>query len=60
LLNSVGAADQRPTAPQIQAVNEKCEALEKTLELWKSFNDGLKAENLFEVAGGGGLWGWVS
>jgi photosystem II stability/assembly factor-like uncharacterized protein len=49
LLNSVEAADQRPTAPQIQAVNEKCEALEKTLELWKSFNDGLKAENLLKL-----------
>jgi hypothetical protein len=49
LLNSVEAADQRPTAPQIQAVNEKCEALGKTLGLWKSFNDGLKAENLLTL-----------
>ena len=36
LLNGVEAADQRPTAPQIRAVNEKCEALGKTLRLWKS------------------------
>jgi hypothetical protein len=49
LLNSVEAADQRPTVPQIQAVNEKCEALDKTLVLWKSFNDGLKAENLLKL-----------
>jgi photosystem II stability/assembly factor-like uncharacterized protein len=49
LLNGVEAADQRPTAPQIQAVNEKCEALGKTLRLWKSFNDGLKAENLLKL-----------
>jgi hypothetical protein len=49
LLNSVEAADQRPTGPQTQAVNEKCEALGKTLGLWKSFNDGLKAENLLKL-----------
>jgi len=45
LLNSVEAADQRPTAPQMQAVEEKCAALGKTLALWKGLNDGLRAGN---------------
>jgi photosystem II stability/assembly factor-like uncharacterized protein len=45
LLNSVEGADQRPTAPQIQAVVEKCEALAKTLQLWETLNTGLKADN---------------
>lgn len=49
LLNSVEAADQRPTGPQIQAVNEKCEALGRTLGRWKSFNDGLRAKNLLKL-----------
>jgi photosystem II stability/assembly factor-like uncharacterized protein len=58
LLDSVEAADQRPTEPQVQAVNEKCEALEKTLFVWKNLNDGLRVENplklpVFAVAGGG-------
>jgi photosystem II stability/assembly factor-like uncharacterized protein len=45
LLESVEAGDQRPTAPQVQAVNEQCAALGKTLALWKNLNDGLKMEN---------------
>jgi hypothetical protein len=54
----VEAADQRPTEPQVQAVNEKCEALEKALIAWKNLNDGLRVENLLKlpvaaVAGGG-------
>jgi hypothetical protein len=58
LLDSVEAADQRPTEPQVQAVNEKCEALEKALIAWKNLNDGLRVENLLKlpvaaVAGGG-------
>jgi len=58
LLNSVEAGDQRPTTPQVQAVNEKCEALGKALALWRALNDGLKAQNPLSLpvaaAGGGG------
>jgi len=45
LLNSVEAADQRPTVPQVQAVEEKCAALGKISALWKGLNDGLTAGN---------------
>jgi hypothetical protein len=45
LLNSVEAADQRPTAPQLQAVNEKCDALAKAMALWKQLNQNLRERN---------------
>jgi hypothetical protein len=45
LLDSVEAADQRPTEPQIQAVNEECGALTKTLTLWKVLNESLQNNN---------------
>ncbi len=45
LLNSVEAADQRPTDPQFQAVNEQCDALGKVMALWKQFNVKLRERN---------------
>lgn len=45
LLDSIEAADQRPTEPQIQAVNETCEALVKAMNLWKEFNENLRKQN---------------
>ena len=45
LLGSVEAADQRPTEPQMQAINSSCDALEKALGAWKAMNDGLRAQN---------------
>ena len=45
LLGSVEAADQRPTAPQIQAVDQTCEALSKTVALWKTLNANLRQQN---------------
>jgi hypothetical protein len=45
LLNSVEAADQRPTDPQWQAVNESCEALSKVMGLWKQLNANLRQHN---------------
>jgi photosystem II stability/assembly factor-like uncharacterized protein len=37
LLNSVEAADLRPTSSQVDAVNETCAALSHALSLWKQF-----------------------
>jgi hypothetical protein len=45
LLNSVEAADQRPTEPQLQAVNQSCEALGKVLALWKQLSTNLRQHN---------------
>jgi photosystem II stability/assembly factor-like uncharacterized protein len=45
LLTSVEAADQRPTAPQVQAVDGECVLLEKTLVLWKTLNTDLRTQN---------------
>jgi photosystem II stability/assembly factor-like uncharacterized protein len=45
LLDSIEAADQRPTEPQIQAVNESCEALVKAMNLWKGLNENLRKQN---------------
>jgi photosystem II stability/assembly factor-like uncharacterized protein len=45
LLDSIEAADQRPTEPQFQAVNETCEALVKAMNLWNGFNENLRKQN---------------
>ena len=45
LLNSVEAGDQRPTEPQVQAVNETCDALLKVMNLWKELNESLQKQN---------------
>ena len=45
LLDSVEAADQRPTEPQIQAVNQVCDALVKVTGLWKILNEELQKQN---------------
>ena len=45
LLDSVEAADQRPTEPQIQAVNQVCDALVKVTDLWKALNEQLQKQN---------------
>jgi hypothetical protein len=45
LLDSVEAADQHPTEPQIQAVNQVCDALVKATALWKSLNEELQKQN---------------
>jgi hypothetical protein len=45
LLTSVEAADQRPTDPQLQAVNEKCGALIRGMDLWKGLNESLRKQN---------------
>jgi len=45
LLDSVEAADQRPTEPQIQAVDQVCDALVKVNALWKSLNEDLQKQN---------------
>jgi hypothetical protein len=39
------AADQRPSAPQLQAVEEQCSALTNVLVHWKQLNDGLAKQN---------------
>lgn len=49
LLDSVEAGDQRPTEPQIQAVNETCEALVKAMTLWNTLNENLKKQNPFNL-----------
>jgi hypothetical protein len=45
LLFGVESADQRPSAPQMQAIEEQCSTLTKALALWKELNDGLAKEN---------------
>lgn len=45
LLFGIESADQRPSAPQLQAVEDECSALTKALALWKQLNDGLAKEN---------------
>jgi photosystem II stability/assembly factor-like uncharacterized protein len=45
LLNSVEAGDQRPTEPQVQAVNETCDALLKVMNLWEALNESLQKQN---------------
>ncbi len=45
LLFGIESADQRPSAPQLQAVDEECSALTKALALWKELNDGLAKQN---------------
>jgi photosystem II stability/assembly factor-like uncharacterized protein len=45
LLFGIESADQRPSAPQLQAVEEECSALNKALALWKELNDGLAKQN---------------
>ena len=49
LLYSVESADQRPTEPQMQAVNEECDSLAKVLVLWMKLNDALKEKNPLEL-----------
>ncbi len=45
LLFGIDSADQRPSAPQMQAIDEECGALTKVLALWKELNDGLAKQN---------------
>ncbi|MGP8251903.1 MAG: VPS10 domain-containing protein [Terracidiphilus sp.] len=45
LLFGIESADQRPSAPQLQAVEEQCSALTNVLALWKHLNDGLAKQN---------------
>ena len=45
LLFGVESGDQRPTEPQLQAVDAECNALSKNIALWKDFNDQLKRQN---------------
>ncbi len=45
LLFSIESADQRPTAPQLQAIDEECGSLTKALALWKGLNDNLGQQN---------------
>jgi len=45
LLISVESGDQHPTEPQIQAVNESCEALRKAATLWSALNESLRKQN---------------
>ncbi len=45
LLFGIESADQRPSAPQLQAIEEECGALTKSLALWKQLNDGLAKQN---------------
>jgi len=49
LLESVEAGDQRPTEPQVQAVDEMCNALVKVMNLWKTLNEGLQRQNPFNL-----------
>ena len=49
LLDSVEAGDQRPTEPQIQAVNETCDALVKAMNLWNTLNENLSKQNPFSL-----------
>jgi hypothetical protein len=49
LLNSVEAADQHPTEPQVQAVNETCKALVKAMSLWNALNENLRKQNPFNL-----------
>lgn len=45
LLFSIEAGDQRPTEPQIQAVDAACEALKKADSLWKALTEELRKSN---------------
>ena len=45
LLNSVEAADQRPTNPQVEAVAEKCNDLQRVMTLWRQLNTNLRESN---------------
>ncbi len=45
LLFGIESADQRPSAPQVEAVAEECGALAKALVLWKELNESLAKQN---------------
>ncbi len=45
LLFGIESADQKPSAPQVQAAEEQCTALTNVLALWKQLNDGLAKQN---------------
>jgi len=45
LLFGIESADQRPSAPQLRAVEEECSALTNALVLWKQLNEGLAKQN---------------
>jgi hypothetical protein len=49
LFTSIESADQRPTAPQLQAINEQCASLTKALTLWKDLNESLSKENALDL-----------
>lgn len=45
LLFGIESADERPSAPQMQAIEEECSALSRVLTLWKGLNEGLAKQN---------------
>jgi photosystem II stability/assembly factor-like uncharacterized protein len=45
LLYGIEAADQRPTEPQVQAVDQNCSALIKVISAWQALNEKLRKEN---------------
>ena len=55
LYSSVEAGDQRPTEPQMVAVEEKCASVTKVMGLWKELNEGLKLANPLKLPVAGEL-----
>ena len=49
LLEGVEMGDQHPTEPQIQAVNEQCDALTKATDLWRVLNENLATQNPLDL-----------
>jgi photosystem II stability/assembly factor-like uncharacterized protein len=49
LLDSVESADQRPTEPQLQAVNEVCDALLKATARWQTLNNSLQKQDSLKL-----------
>ena len=45
LLFGIESADQRPSAPQLRAIDEECSAFAKVLARWKELTDGLAKQN---------------
>ncbi len=52
LLFGIESADQRPSAPQLQAVDEQCSALTKVLALWKATERRTREAESAKFAGG--------
>ncbi len=49
LLNSIESADQRPTEPQLQAVNQVCDAFVKAAARWHALSNDLQGRNLLKL-----------